>query len=102
MPEDSQDEPAPATGFFRSSTTRLWLSTAAILARLGAGGHLPAVPESTLPDLAEVLAARRRVDDVPIAAALSKMSVLHWLFFDTPGGDSRAIAPAVVNGSRPR
>jgi hypothetical protein len=41
MHEDSQNEPAPATGFFQSATTRLWLSTAAILAvGMIAGGYL--------------------------------------------------------------
>jgi hypothetical protein len=41
MTDLTDDEPAPATGFFHSTTTRLWLSTAAILA-LGmiAGGYL--------------------------------------------------------------
>lgn len=41
MTDTSEEQTIPATGFWRSSTTRLWLSTAAILA-LGmiAGGYL--------------------------------------------------------------
>lgn len=41
MREDSQDDPAPATGFWRSPKTRLWLSTAGVLAAgMIAGGYL--------------------------------------------------------------
>jgi hypothetical protein len=41
MPDFSEDEPAPATGFWRSSQTRLWLATAGVLAvGMVVGGYL--------------------------------------------------------------